>query len=192
MRMAAQVPDQFRYLGQTYEIVAVERNDVFQPEIHGFQPIMLNTACWRGYYSRYAILRDRLVLATLSIGLDPKSPPPVWLGVVPRKERHFRADWAWEYPDVNLPLSYTGGVLIGRTLIREFQIDEGAIRPYGYRHIIELTFRDGRPIHVTDHSETMRAVRESIREIGLAPQKEHIELLFAKAFSHTRETKWFL
>lgn len=188
--MTAQISDQFTYQRRNHEVVAIERGELFKPEDHGFQPVMLNTACWRGYYCRYAIPKDRLVLATLNIGLDPESPPPAWLGIIPKKEGLFKTDHAWEYPDLNLPLPYTGGIVIGREFIREFYVHMGFHRPHCYRYVIELAFREGRLINATDHSETMEAIREKIRAFG-DNGRGNISEFIEDAFSLSFEKKWF-
>lgn len=191
--MTAQISDRLTYDGKEYSVAAIENDWPFVPQDHGFEPVATSTACWRGYYSSYAIQDRTLVLTKLTIGLGGLSrlKPPRWRDVHPTRcedDQH-----SWVYAGVNLPVPYTGGVVVGHGLLGEFYVHMGFQRPHCYQDVRELLFETGELRTAIDHSERMEQARERLRIHGLdrfKPMPDDVKRFIADAFSVSYVKKW--
>lgn len=165
--MTAQIHDQVRYQGRLLDIAGINGRGLFDPNQHGFDPAMLHTACWRGFYCLYKAT-DQLELETLHIGRsqDQQAPPPLfntpgrWL-----PDQHcFRFDFQ------HAPIPFSGGLLLGGDFIDEMYVHMGFHPAYKFRVVHELIFEDGRLSEARDRSEDMAAFREDIAERPLRPE----------------------
>lgn len=188
--MTAQVSDSLFVAGREYSIVAVENEWPFDPRENGFAPVALHTACWRGFYCRYAVVAGELVLDSLSIGLGGAAPP-AWRGIEATTE-DSDGDPVWLYREVSLHVPYAGGVIVGREFLQAFYRHRGFQPAYAYEDVQELMFDGGRLVGQVDRSPAMGEIRDMIIAAStlalprskLAPQ---IERLFTDAFS-----TWYL
>ena len=48
--MTAQMPERVLYQGSEVALILWEEDQLFTPEKYGMHPVMIHTACWRGYY----------------------------------------------------------------------------------------------------------------------------------------------
>ena len=157
--MTAQLEDKFDYLNNEYSVIRIENELLFEPSEYGFSPIALSSACWRGHSCKYSIESGSLILSRLSIGLDIIDPL-VWRGIRAFGGGEF--DY-WTYEGVNLPINYSGGIIIGRSLLKEFYNIWGFYQPHCYQHIFELVFEKGKLVKTIVHDKYMNKAREIIR-----------------------------
>ncbi|GAA0134923.1 hypothetical protein YSY43_17630 [Paenibacillus sp. YSY-4.3] len=188
--MTAQISDEIIYQGHSYSLIGIEKEWPFDPKKHGFKPIMISTACWRGYYSKYAIVGMDLLLSEFTTGLE--DDPPVWRDI--RAKKVDRVGEAWTYNNVNLELDYSGGIIIARNFIREFYLHMGFHCPHCYEIVCELIFEKGKLVRVKDFNEKVKSIRERIREIRKSNTQNYsgkkIEELIRQSFSLTYDDKW--
>lgn len=193
--MTAQISDNILYSNNEYSIAAIEKEWPFDPQNYGFQPKPTHTACYRGYYCEYSILGEHLVLSKLRIGLD-ESKKPTFIGVEAQKSKYFKFDGFCEYSDVNLPIEYTGGIVIGRDFLQEFYIHMGFHRPHCYRYVLELLISKGKLVEFIDHSKRMEEVREMVRmkkqsNDKLSLSDKEIKQFIEESFSLSYKKKWY-
>jgi hypothetical protein len=149
--MTAQIDDKFIYKGKSYSVSAVENPDkFFDFQYLGIAPEAESTACWRGYVAEFSIDEKQLVLKNLSTNNgNGKSPIPVINGTEPLivKPKGLVHEYsAWRnllYKNVNLPLHYSGAVLITDQFIEERYVHMGFQSPLSYEVVIELIFDNG-------------------------------------------------
>jgi hypothetical protein len=60
--MTSQIPDTFLYKGEKYELVGLSGEGLIIPQDYGMQPQMLETACYRGFYSTYEITPEQFAI----------------------------------------------------------------------------------------------------------------------------------
>jgi hypothetical protein len=65
------------------------------------------------------------------------------------------------YEDLNLPLDYTGSLLIADGFIQDLYVHRGFQSAWKFETVIELVFDAGRFIEAVDRSERMAAVRRA-------------------------------
>ena len=192
--MTAQVSDTLIFEGTEFSIAAIEKKWPFKPQDHGFEPVGMSTACWRGYYCVYNVNQGGLVLERLNLGCG-ENKPPNWKGIQPRRGEFFKYNNMWEYINVSLPIGYSGGIIIGYDFIRDFYVHMGFHRPHCYRLVKELIFDDGRLVKNIDHSEKMGQTRQMIESASKSSSEDtrtrkEIEQFVEDAFSMSYDKKW--
>ncbi len=149
-------------------IAGISDGELFQPKSLNLLPVGNCTACWRGYRALYTILDSRLVLDELNINLGNEygdyleilGPPINGVDPVefPGKMKLFRS----AYFGLQLPIKYTGGVLIAREFIESLYVHQGFHPAWKYRSVIELLFNDGSLENAMDRSERMEEIRNQL------------------------------
>lgn len=158
--MTMQIEDKIEYLNDQYTIIKCEKDEIFEPGDYGFSPTPLSTACLKGYFCKYSIENDYLILFQLNIGLETENPP-VLQGISATNIEEHSSNWMFE--KVNLPLNYSGGIIIGRNVVDEIYNPFGFWRPHCYEYVFELIFEKGRLVKTFDHCKYMLLIREIIR-----------------------------
>lgn len=124
---------------------------------------MASTACYRGYIVQFAVSSSQLFLARLCVQLvkkhedgyeDEKGPPINGVSPTFNSEGLFNN----QYDEVNLPLSYTGGLLLVKDPLNEF----GFQRVWEYSTVLELIFEAGELKEEFDRSDSVERIRNSI------------------------------
>jgi hypothetical protein len=190
--MTAQVSDWFHLDSVQYAIAAIQNEWPFDPFEYGFKPVAPHTGCWRGFVATYSVHQGRLVLSTLAVGFG-EAKPHRWRNISP-KEGESRM---WEYRNVDLPVAYSGGIIIASGFLREFYVHMGFHQPYCYSTVKELVFEQGLLVEQRDHSARMESTREMLRAARASakgnddvPSPEAIEAFINDAFSLSYERKW--
>ena len=162
--MTRQVGDRIDFRDTEYSIEAVSNSPLFDPHQLGLHPVMASTACWDGCSISYGIRDDRLVLESLRVYLE--SEAPVINGISPVKCPP-RSEFSDQYDSLNLPIPFTGGMLIARNYVG-FKVDLGNMLydmgdppPWHYEQLIELSFQNGSLMGMTDMSSQMRKIRDA-------------------------------
>ena len=189
--MTAQVPDGYMYEGKEYSIIAMSKNINFNIEDFGIQPEYTCTACWRGFAIDYSIEYAKLLLKTIWVSQSGSGYPDV--NGVKVKKLEKRGIFSYVYENVNMPIKYTGKIVIGCGFIDKYYIHMGFQEAWAYETVLELIFKKGVLLDVIDHSDRVRKIREDI-ESGKSDTKEvNILSSIHKSFSLNIEDKaWWL
>lgn len=153
--MTAQVPDHLFYEDEQYAIVGVDGSGLLTPADFGLEPVMMSTACWRGFIADYAVDGERLILSALTVRTVDDQYPPL-KGIAARSGGVMGG---MRYEDLNTPVAFSGGLLIGRDFIHETYVHMGFHKPSQFRHVLEITCEAGRVLGVQDRSEQSAAHR---------------------------------
>lgn len=93
------------------------------------------------------------------------------------------------YENIHAILTYTGGMIIGNGLIKEY--DKGMIcsgryyEPvYCYETLLELVFQDGRLVTEIDHSKGMKRIRKNL-DLGLRSLEKEKDVKCIRHFIRT-------
>lgn len=157
--MTAQVSDRVRYRGEDHALAGHAGRGLFDPAAHGLKPVMASTACWRGFQCTYLVedggplLLDRLDVRTVE-------PAPPVEGVAPQAVDDIM--FSARYEGLNLPIQFTGGLVLGRDFLRELYVHAGFHPAWKYREVHELIFRDGVLVTADDRSDAVAEFREWI------------------------------
>jgi hypothetical protein len=185
--VTAQIPDTLIFKGREFSLTAVDGSGLFDPADHGIEPEALHTACYHGFVVTYAVRDDRLRVASLVLGSQEQ---PIPLGGVVATPGSYKPEWV--YRDLDLPVEFTGRVLIG-----DGEIDD---RPYlhmgfwpawMYADVHELLFERGALIESADRTGELAAARKRLGKAGArpAPGQSTIDWI-GDAFSLTFAYSW--
>jgi hypothetical protein len=72
--MTAQIPDEFRYMGELYSLIGLKGSPLYTPLDFGITPMMASTACYRGYVMRYDCVDGQLILDGMSVRTEKALP----------------------------------------------------------------------------------------------------------------------
>jgi hypothetical protein len=191
--MTAQIQDSFLFepAQSPFAVVGVSGEDLFDPKGYGLNPVAMHTACYRGWYATYALRAGQLVLSKFAVGLDRKAQllerrgrVVELAGVAPRKDPGSPGEWL--YDNLDLPLSYAGGLLVGRGFLRELYVHMGFHPAWKFSEVIELVFDRGQLVSQIDRSKEMADVRSRLKDtapLGKQPSREEIQAWIEASFS---------
>jgi len=158
--MTAQIPDQFKYEGEAYDLVGLDGEALYEPLDFGITTQMASTACWRGYQMFYDCKDGALILDHMHARTEDKI---VVNGVTPNElgEGDQMAFFNTFYENLGLKTKFTGSLLLAKDFISEMYVHMGFQSPDAFRTVLEIHVRDGDIIEVKDLSEQMEERRKS-------------------------------
>lgn len=153
--MTAQIGDTFRYEEQEYSIVAISNSIPFHPKDYGMEPEAVCTACWDGYWCDYKISDNGIFLQNLYINSKDGNYPEI-NGVKGNNQymgHHL-------YKNINLPIPYSGKIVVGKDFINKYYVHMGYQRAWGYETLLEFVYEDGKLTDIMDYSSVAAELRE--------------------------------
>lgn len=166
--MTAQVSDRFIFAKNEYAIIAISNPITFNLEKYGITPESTCSACWRGYWCVYNISRGRLLLQDLYVNSRDGNYPRINgvkpLSVKKNSKESFKYMRHHLYKKINLPIEYTGKILVGAGFVQEYYIHMGFQRAWAYKTLKEFVFKKGILLETIDHSKIAQKVRREIAE----------------------------
>ena len=192
--MTAQASDTMQWSGARWSLVG--GGPLFDPTAYGLEPFMLHTGNWRGYQCRYAVHDGRLVLDHLEIGLNGSQLAeaqagrgPAIAGKVPVGQPDRPNGIAFTYPDLELPIAYSGKLLIADGFIQDLYVHMGYHPAWKFERVTELHFVDGAFERAVDVSELYAKMRANAGPADLPrnrnPKGNRISRWFASVFDRS-------
>lgn len=154
--MTAQIHDHLYYRGDEYAIVGVKGSGLPSPLDFDIVPVMMSTACYRGYFAGYTCIGDRLFLTGLTVRAGDGDYPPIE-GVQAVIGGAYNAG---QYRGLYRSVAFTGGLLIGRNFIQSLYVHMGFQKAPAYQTVLELWFEGGNLRSAVDYSEKIALTRE--------------------------------
>lgn len=179
--MTAQIPDSFLLHGKNYSVAGVNGTGLFNPPDYDMQPLPRITSCWRGYVCTYAARDNKLLLATLQVNLGQEGP----------RLNHIRPEFSPKdmfdntYRDFNLPMDFTGGILVAEGFIGELYVHMGYHPAWKYETVFELSISQGTVLETRDISQQMAELRTKMIHQPLQPGTDASNLDLQKWIAST-------
>ncbi len=147
--MTEQVIDTLIYNRQEFPILAISGRLPI-PEDFGMKPMSPMTSCYRGFYSRY-ICEEKLFLDEITLRTRDDKYARIE-NIQPF--RNFRDLWGMvTYHGLQLPLNFTGGLVIGTDFRRGTGGSIYLSWWKSYSKYLELLFEEGNRVQEIDLSE---------------------------------------
>ncbi|NBB91335.1 MAG: hypothetical protein GVY23_09035 [Spirochaetes bacterium] len=149
--MSVQISDTVLFRRYSYELLQVTTEEgLITPEQFGLMPEMMSTGCYRGFYLGYSLTKNGLFLRRMKVRDSRGHYPPID-GVAPVLDDGFGDA---TYRGLNVPVSFTGGMRVGRDPDVEKLSVYGSILPQveAFRVLWELTLEQGRLVDAIDRS----------------------------------------
>ncbi|MBZ0277555.1 MAG: hypothetical protein K8I60_15525 [Anaerolineae bacterium] len=151
--MTAQITDKVVYQGESYQIIGIKGDGLPKPEDFDMLPQMMSTACYRGYFVEYTCEGSRIFLSEMTI----RAPEYKLINGI---QAHIGGMFnAGQYSDVDMPLKFSGGLLIAKDFISAMYVHMGFQKPTSFQTVLELLIEDGKIINVLDHSQKVAQMR---------------------------------
>jgi hypothetical protein len=163
--MTAQMHDSFLFQDQKFSLVGFGSEGMFNPVEYAMQPLPSVTSCWRGYLSTYKILYKQLILDTLQVNLSQEGPAIQNI----RPEFPARGMFNHVYHELNLPVDYSGGMLVADGFMQELYVHMGFHPAWKYETVFELVFSHGTLLETKDISRQMAEQRREMTQKPLQP-----------------------
>ncbi|MFW9889158.1 MAG: hypothetical protein ACFFER_13315 [Candidatus Thorarchaeota archaeon] len=171
--MTAQIPDEFRYMGELYSLVGLKGTALYTPQDFGIAPRMASTACYRGYVMRYDCVNGQLILDSMSVRTEEAHPVN---GIAPIEEDGFF--FSHRYENLGLKTKFTGSMLLAKDFIEEMYVHMGFQRPMAFRTVLELQIQDGDILATNDLSAKMEELRSRDHTKDAQPDsREHDDVM---------------
>lgn len=198
--MTAQISDTIQYQGKDYELAGINGDGLFDPFEIGIKPVMLSTACYRGFYCRYKVQDAKLFLKDVTIQIEPPprrrstpenisvfpyfpptedSPsnnpepydPPKIYGCVPSSVSRYGEA---KYLAIDHRIEFTGGLILANDFINELYDHMGFQQHWKYRDVHELIFVGGQLVTATDKSVAAEEYRQRMFSGDLNPSENDL------------------
>jgi len=146
-------------------------------------PVMIHTACWRGYYVTYELGDEGLVVREFTVRQQDGNYPPVE-GVQPSLEEYQAT-----YKRMNLSINYNGTLTLARDMIPERYVHMGIQGPDAFKVVLEFTLSEGKIKAFEDRSAEMEEMRKSFPVNPLDPMSFMKSLQDSPLFKQSQEEK---
>jgi hypothetical protein len=172
--VTAQFQDGFGYEGHSWRLLGISGGELFDPKSVGIHPQKMCSACYRGFVCGYDVTSEGIFLGELVVNalppeilldaddqIDFQSFYPLIRDQAPTPHQIFSD--AAVYQDVNLPIAFEGGLLLGRSPRR--RPDPWRPLPHDFEVVIEFDFSGEKPIQPLDHSEVFLEIDDALRTL---------------------------
>lgn len=165
--MTTQMKDTVLFSAEEFTLAEEKGKGLFEPRKHGLSPVMMSTACHRGYVCTYDVAENSLRLYRLLIRLhspgaaepSKECTAPVLFGKTPSYSERFNC---CEYRGLNAPISFTGTLRLAAHFIRGVDMPFIGHPPiWMFRDVRELQFEKGALVQATDRSMEMAQRRKN-------------------------------
>ncbi len=137
--MTYQATDPFYWENEAWVFLrAANIYSLFDPEAYGLHPTPPHTACWKGFVIQFRIVEQQLILDELRVYCEDGVYPPI-NGVEATSGQNSIMQ---TYQNINLPLPYSGTIVVGKGLKPKF-CNREYTGPHSYETTFELTFQNG-------------------------------------------------
>lgn len=147
--------------GKVWDVLLNECNDIFALEDYNVLPIWSDDEQFFSY-GTYELKNYELSIKHFVVSTDREYP--YINGVKPDILYSAKNFSTAEYEDINLPLQFTGAIVVGNELIHDY--DNGKPLCYNYKHVCELIFLNGKLVTTINHSRAMQRIRKNL-DMGL-------------------------
>lgn len=152
--MTGQIADEFRYNGESYDLVGIDGEGFFTPDDFGIKARAGSTACWRGYKMTYDCVNGELLLQEMQVSTASATPIN---GIEPKAGEY---GFSHIYENLRLKTNFSGKIRLGKDFISSMYVHMGFQSAESFETVIELEIANGNIIKETNLSSLMKQRRE--------------------------------
>lgn len=178
--MTTQISDRVDFEGTKFTLCGCNGSELFDPTAYKLTPAAPSTACYRGWTAEFSV-QQNLQLKDLHVfheaGLPAKNKHangPAINSILPIEPNSW-CGFNCLYKDLNLPIQFTGGLLLGDGFIKQSGVNMGYHPFWKYESVFELIFENGNLKCAEDKSTVALAVREKHLVSGILGHKKIVD-----------------
>ncbi len=164
--LTGQVPDEFIYKGERFELLGIKGKKLFTNEDFGVKPSSFTTACYRGHIMSYQFTNNQLLLDSFFITSDN---PPKINNIDPIRltnknpEVWWHSMFEYRYEHLNLKVPFNGEILLGKDFIHSMDPHMGHPPAIAYKTVLRFHLKDGTITKIEDESKKIEKEREKAK-----------------------------
>jgi len=147
--MTAQISDIVFYNERKCSIAGINGKGLFNPYEYRLRPVGSCSACWRGFMATYAVKNETFFLDRLDINVYQTERKWFWPfrrnirlnGVRPVSGGEYNL-FDQHYPQLDLKIPFTGGILLGIDFIHDLYVHMGFHPAWKYNEAHELSLKE--------------------------------------------------
>ena len=191
--MTKQIPDKVLYKGQEFILAGLKGTGLFSPVDFGISRKMMGiaTACYRGYFCKYACNENKLTLVGLGIIQNDDVEFPAIQGIAAKSDG---IGLFYSYENLHIPCPFSGGLIL---VLNPVALVSDYPSPIEFEEVVEVLFEKGEFQREIIHSTTIARLREQVDGVSenLKSNSELSEVLRKWESPHGKvsdqETKMF-
>ena len=156
--MTAQIPDTFIFKGEDYSLIGMTEGELVFPQQYGMEPVMIHTACYRGFFATYELTEEALYLRQLT--LREKNGNYLPIGKIQPQIKDYQAT----YRGLSEVIPFTGKIRLAKDFIKELYIHMGFQKPTAFKTVLDITLKNGQIIEVRDRSKEIEEKRGAFKK----------------------------
>ena len=154
---------------ETFNLVDFDftNKELTKPQDFGITPKRIASFCWRGYITTYKVDSDsNFILNKLMVYVDTNDEIKLVNNVAPisSKTKSQKRIIPRVYEEINLPLNYSGFILLTKDFIEEFYLQIGLHRAWKYKTVYEIEIDKGLVKSIIDLSRKGSEIRDSFQK----------------------------
>lgn len=169
--------------GEQFEVLSCENQFILHPLVFGILPVWKDSS---PFDFELQISLDNYKIALHEMWVEADCALPIINGILPKYVSRHERDGAL-YDKLNIPIQYTGAILMAHTLVNDYGIQrsEGQNYPcFCYKVVYEYIFENGILITTIDHSRAMIRIRKNL-DLGYRDIKKKRDLKCIQQFIKT-------
>ncbi|HUL30393.1 MAG TPA: hypothetical protein VLZ03_08045 [Thermodesulfobacteriota bacterium] len=165
--MTGQIHDRFFFKGDEYSLIGMKGGNLASPEQFGMEPVMLHTACYRGFFAKYELTGEGLYLRSLTLREKNENYLPIE-GINPIKQAYQAT-----YDGLNVAIRFSGKLRFAKDFVEGLYIHMGFQKATAFKTVLDITLKDGRVVEIKDRSQEIEQKRGAFKkyyESGKMPE----------------------
>ena len=155
-----QISDTFIFKGNVYSLIGKTDGDIAHPKQFGMNPVMIHTACYRGFYASYELTDEAIILKELTLREKETNYLPI-TGVKPDIDTEKNRA---TYKGLNIKVNFTGKIRLAKDFIKQFYIHMGFQKPTAFKTVFDITVKEGSIVEIKDRSKEMEKKRGEFKQ----------------------------
>ncbi|MCY3410838.1 MAG: hypothetical protein INQ03_04285 [Candidatus Heimdallarchaeota archaeon] len=164
--MTAQMHNQFLVDGESWSLVGMRGDELFDPAMYNMDTYSTCTACWDGFLCTFEVKKEAILLQQLLINTEN----PVRIHDIEAQESEDSL-FKYQYKDIGLILNFTGVILLGNDFIQKYYVHMGFQDPVAFKRLIKVQCTRGKVDFIKDLSvEAARLREEGMQLKSMSPR----------------------
>jgi len=172
--MTAQITDTFIFKDEIYSLIGITGDKLIHPSQFGMEPVILHTACYKGFYSTYELTDSSMILRKMTLR-ERQNNYRVIEGNKP-----IIKDYIATYYDLNIVVLFTGKIRLAKDFVEKLYVHMGYQKATAFETVVDISLENGKVLAINDRSEEVAEKRGQFKNYY---ESEYSKKVIEDAFS---------